>query len=368
MKNKKSVFTVVLFAVILLSVSLACILKPADAFSDAERRELAGLPEISIESIISGEFTGKFEAYTADQFPLRDRLRGFKALINKYVFAKKDTNDLFTADGHVSKLDGELNAAMLDHAAERFSYLQKTYLKDTDAKVYLSIVPDKNYLLAKPNGYTSLDYELLVSQMLSRVEDMEYIDVFPLLDLEDYYTTDTHWRQENITDIAAYIATQMGTDAEATYNVNKLDNPFYGVYAGQLPLAIAPDTIYYLTNPVLDDCKVTHYDTGKPVEDVLYNMEKAYGKDPYEMFLSGTTALVTIENPNATEKRELVLFRDSFGSSLAPLLAQGYSKITVVDIRYIQSSFVGNFVDFENADDVLFMYSTSLLNNALALR
>ena len=42
-------------------------------------------------------------------------------------------------------------------------------------------------------------------------------------------------------------------------------------------------------------------------------------------------------------------------------------KITVVDIRYIQSGFVGNFVDFDKGD-VLFLYSTTLLNNSMAMR
>ena len=96
-------------------------------------------------------------------------------------------------------------------------------------------------------------------------------------------------------------------------------------------------------------------------------MKKAEGKDPYEMFLSGTAPLITIENPSANVSKELVLFRDSFGSSLAPLMAEGYKKITVVDIRYIQSAFIGNFVDFEGAD-VLFLYSTTLLNNSLAMK
>jgi hypothetical protein len=87
----------------------------------------------------------------------------------------------------------------------------------------------------------------------------------------------------------------------------------------------------------------------------------------YELFLGGNSPLVTIENPNAKEEKELVIFRDSFASSLAPLLIPGYSKISLVDIRYMQSDYVGNFVDFENAD-VLFLYSPSLLNAASAFK
>ena len=159
----------------------------------------------------------------------------------------------------------------------------------------------------------------------------------------------------------------MGTNVKSDYKVNTLDNPFYGVYAGQYAIPVKPDTIKYLTNNTIDNCIVTYYDTGMPEVREIYNMDKAYSKDPYEMFLSGVAPLITIENPNAKTDKELVMFRDSFGSSLAPLLAEGYSKITVVDIRYMQSSFVGSFVDFENCD-VLFIYSTALLNNSTAMK
>ena len=159
----------------------------------------------------------------------------------------------------------------------------------------------------------------------------------------------------------------MGTNTASDYRVNTLDIPFYGVYASQSAKKIKPDTIKYLTNDTIDSAKVTYYDTGMPKKGDMYNMEKAKGKDPYEMFLSGSTPLVTLENTKAEEKRELVLFRDSFGSSIAPLLLDGYSKITVVDIRYINSGFLGGFVNFENAD-VLFLYSTAILNNSTALR
>ena len=55
----------------------------------------------------------------------------------------------------------------------------------------------------------------------------------------------------------------------------------------------------------------------------IYNMEKKSGKDPYEIFLSGPRSLITIENPNCKSDNELVIFRDSFGSSIAPLLSEG---------------------------------------------
>jgi hypothetical protein len=85
------------------------------------------------------------------------------------------------------------------------------------------------------------------------------------------------------------------------------------------------------------------------------------------MYLSGSISLLSIDNPNATTDKELIVFRDSFGSSIAPLLASGYSKVTLVDIRYISSFVIGNFVDFGNAD-ILFLYSTLVLNNSEQFR
>ena len=122
-----------------------------------------------------------------------------------------------------------------------------------------------------------------------------------------------------------------------------------------------------MTSDILEDCTVYNYETGSPEEMSIYDMEKAYGRDPYEMFLSGSLSLITIENPNATTDKELVIFRDSFGSSLAPLLVEGYAKVTLVDIRYISSDIVGMFVDFEN-QDVLFLYSTLVLNSSSTLK
>lgn len=365
MNRIKNIVSVIVFAILIVGTSVACILKPADEYSDSERRQLAQLPEISSEAITNGEFMEGFEEYSADQFPLRDKLRSIKAFFTTRVLQKLDNNGLFTADGHISKIDDAENDYMTDYAAKLFEKVYKQYLKNN--KVYFSIVPDKNYVLAEKNGYPSLDYEGFAKRMASKMIFAEYIDIFPLLSADDYYKTDTHWKQESITDVAQHLATNMGTNAKSEYTVNTLDIPFYGVYTGQYAMSVKPDTIKYLTNETIKNCVVTYYDTGMPKAGDMYNMEKAEGKDPYEMFLSGVAPLITIENPSADTEKELVMFRDSYGSSLAPLMAEGYKKITLVDLRYVQSSFLGNLVDFENCD-VLFIYSTALLNNSLAMK
>lgn len=369
MNNRiKSIVLSAVFAVMIFGISALCIFMPADAYSESERRELASFPEFSAEKLLSGEFIKDFETYATERFTHRDTFRGIKALFSTKVLNKLDNNGLYVADGHISKIDNVINPEMQEHSAERFTHIYNKYLKDKDMDIYLSIIPDKNRFLAEDNGYPSLDYDAFTDEMKGKLGFMSYIDVTDLLSIEDYYTTDTHWKQENITDIADKILGEMGIKISAEYKENLLDNPFYGVYYGQLALGFEPDDIKYLTNEIMDSFAVNYYDTGKPVKGELYNMEKAFGKDPYEMFLSGTTPIVTIENPACKSGEELIIFRDSFGSSLAPLLAQGYSKTTIIDIRYIQSDYLGNFVEFENNADVLFLYSTTLLNNSLAMR
>ena len=144
-----------------------------------------------------------------------------------------------------------------------------------------------------------------------------------------------------------------------------LDRPYYGVYYGYAALPMEPDHLTYLTSDLLDACTVYNYETGKT--GPIYDLAKGAGKDPYELFLSGSVSLLTIENPNADTDRELVIFRDSFGSSLAPLLVPGYAKVTLADIRYLPSSQMGKYLTFTD-QDVLFLYSAPVLNNSETLK
>ena len=373
-QNKKSSWRdrifVGLFAILLGGFGIGNILKADETYSMSERRTLAQFPAFSLESLSSGTFMTAFEKYTQDQFLGRETFRSAKAAAELYGFAKKDNNGIYMKDGYVSTMEYPLKEESIHYAAEKFRQIAEQYLT-TENHAYLSFVPDKNFFMAEDNGYLSMDYGQFFTEMKNEASFLTYIDISGLLELEDYYKTDTHWRQEKITDVARYLAAEMSgekTDSKISaeqYEQVQAKDDFYGVYTGQLALPVEPEPLIYLDNSLLQNCEVYDYQNQK--ETKIYDLERAEGKDPYQLFLSGDISLLTIHNPEGQTGKELIIFRDSFGSSLAPLLMEYYDKITLVDIRYLPSSRLGKYIEFTD-QDVLFLYSTLVLNNSDTLR
>ncbi|MDD6879598.1 MAG: DHHW family protein [bacterium] len=361
----KSIITIVLCAAVIFGFTALFLLLPDQQYSVSERRGLAQKPELSAQRLLDGRFMSDFEDYTLDQFPLRDGFRTLKAVTVRYLFARGDNNGLYSVNGYISKLEYPLNEANLNRASEKLNEVYNELIAPTDCKLYLSVIPDKNCFLAPAGGYPSIDFSVIESHMREALPDAEYIDISELVELEDFYFTDQHWRQECVADVAQALLDGMDAPHTDSYETVELETPFYGTYAGQSALPCKPDTIRYLTNDVIEGCKVTSYNTGKAEPAEMYDMDKAVGKDPYEMYLGGADPLIVIENPSCDSGRELVIFRDSFGSSITPLMVEGYSKITMVDMRYMQSSVLKYFIDFSD-QDVLFLYSTLILNNSIS--
>ena len=338
---------------------------PARETSEAERRPLEQMPAVTLDTILSGSFMTDFEDYSLDQFPLRDTFRQIKSLFHYYALGQSDNNDIYISGGYAVKQEYPLKPESIEHALSRFNYVYEKYL--TGSKVYAAIVPDKGYYLGSQSGHLTMDYEALLAQMAAGMPWATHIDITDCLSAEDYYRTDTHWRQEKLLEAATKLCQAMGVTAPKAedFTVTALERPFYGVYYGQAALPMEPETLYLMESQLLSGCTVKDYETGK--DGQVYDMTKLESKDLYDVFLSGSKSLLTIENPAATTDKELIVFRDSFGSSIVPLLVQDYAKVTLVDIRYILPDVAAKFVDFQGKD-VLFLYSTLVLNNSSTIK
>ena len=364
MKNANWKYGMAAVAALWLILALVAWLRSPDEISLQERRPLAQLPEITAENLQNGRFMEDFESYTLDQFPLRNSFRQLKALTHYYVLGQKDNNGIYLTQGQAAKLEYPLNETSVNRAIQLFTQIKRKYL--ADSQVFLSVVPDKGYYLAEENGYLGMDYDKLFA-MASGMEGAVYVDLSDCLTGEDYYRTDTHWRQERLFPAAQKLCNALNIPApkQEEYTATAAAAPFYGVYYGQAALPMEPDTLYTLQSDFLSQCTVYNYETG--TTGGIYDGSKMEGSDLYEVFLSGSVSLLRIDNPNAQTERELILFRDSFGSAIVPLLVQGYKSVTLVDIRYLSSAMLDRFVDF-HGQDVLFLYSTLVLNNSETLK
>ncbi len=366
-KRISQIATTVLFSLVVGGFFLGHVLTPDGELTTSERRRLAQFPEFSSATLSSGAFMTNFEKYSLDQFPLRDSFRTLKAMCAYNLFGQSDNNDIYEENGYLAKIEYPMKEGQITGAADKFNLLNEKFL--ANANVYFAMVPDKNYFMAAEHGYLSLDYNRLNEIFYSRLSpDFQVIDIADTLTIEDYYRTDTHWDQSCLRDTVDKIATDMGFADRLTwdYREEKVDN-FYGVYAGQSALPVEPDTITYLTNDVLENCTVTNLETGATTVYNLSKLTDGTSMDNYDLFLDGPAALLTIENPAATTDRELILFRDSFGSSIAPLFVEAYSKVSVVDLRYLASDYLADFVEIDD-QDVLFLFSTTILNTSEMLK
>lgn len=355
LKNK---LTVIAFFITIIGIGLLNILIEDNELSTTERRRLLQFSSVTLENMNT-----KLDEYISDQFIFRDTFKLIKTYFEFDVLQKQDNNDLFIYNGGIVKSE-EINESSIIRLTDKINEITDTYLEGMN--VYYTIVPDKQNYVEKSSKYNTFDFEELekiveVNIGKTNEETPVYIDIFDIIGYDMYYKTDSHWRQEYLLPVANKIGNVMNVgEIDDTFEVNIIED-FTGVYYGQLQYNVEKEKLIYLTNETINNSVVYNYETNK--ESGVYDETKVGSLDEYELFLSGAAAFQEITNENAQTDKELIIFRDSFGSSLTPLLIEKYSKITLVDLRYMSSKLLDTFIEFRN-QDVLFMYSTMLFNNS----
>lgn len=285
-------------------------------------------------------------------------------------FMKLDLSPKLTpdADGLIQYEDyymddiGTLRPNSVKNFAAKIENLAADQLKKA-ANLYYSVIPSKSYFV-NDKLRTPFDYGQMKSILGKNVKSAQYIDLFGALQLKDYYKTDPHWRQECLQDVVDTLGKTMGFSVDlSTFTANTTEG-ITGQH-GQGKKDFPTETLTYLTSAAMEQVKVNNWDQTAPA--TIYDVAALEGDSPYDVFLSGPTPLVTLENSNATSDKELVIFRDSYSCSLAPLLVEQYKTVTLVDLRYMMSSLLPQYVDFAGKD-VLFLYNEQVVNHSEMLK
>ena len=156
--------------------------------SFSERRKLSSFPKLELSS----DYITKVEKYLLDHFPYRDSYRNIKALYNFKVLNRLENNGISIDKDSIYKTEYPTSIASIENFINKTNKIKDLF---NDSNFYMMIIPDKNYYYDNKD-FLHLDYDLIYSSVNGL--DVNHIDLKDILNKDDYYHTDTHCRQENI--------------------------------------------------------------------------------------------------------------------------------------------------------------------------
>ena len=359
---KKNAIFVILFFAVLALFAIATFLLPAKEFSDNENRNLAQMPVLSVDTVLSGEFQSGLADFLSDQIPGREfwiRLNtNFKKLMGKTeiggVWLGKDGYyfQVFTSDSYSASRTQSIFALIGQFAGK------------LENDVILMPVPTPGCVLSDklPANAPIYDSNAMWLALQYANPSCGFIDLrdhFVKSNQQLYYRTDHHWTAEG-----AYLAYTVFCENRGLpvrtpeeFGIAKVSDSFLGtIYSKTLDPAARPEEIHAATK--LPNVTVTF--DGKTTSDSVYAEEFLSKKDQYAYFFGGNYGKVEITT-EATGGKTLVVIKDSFANSFVPYLLHDYEKIVMLDLRYYNGVIQS---EIPAGAEVLFLYEmTNLLTD-----
>ena len=353
MKNKNLGMGITLFA-ILISIFLVQIIIPDQEISEKEQRALAQKPDSSISSYQEGKFQKNYEEYIEDQFPLRYKLMSLKTKLVKGLGVKKIQDVYFGENGRLIQEPVYPTEEVMNLKANLINAFQE---QNPDIIMNMMLIPNKAGIYAEEidTEYQQLDfYDTFLSKLTDKMIKINAKDIL-LAHKEEkiFYDTDHHWTTLS----AKYLADEFLKDQETKYeyDVYVSNNHFIGTLANKISYEEVEDVVeIYL--PKTEDIVyyVTYPEEGKSATTV-YDLEKQYSSNAYEVFFGGNHARIDIATNVSGDKR-LLIFKDSYANCLIPFLIPYYSEIVVIDPRYYYGDIM-EIINGKKITDVLFLYN-----------
>ena len=271
-------------------------------------------------------------------------------------------NNIVVANNRGLMLYGGGKESGLEYAASLNAY--KAALGD-GVNVYSMVCPTAvSYYMPENYRNLSADEKSDIDNINSALSGVVPVDIFDTLLLHKneaiYSRTDHHWQP-----LGAYYAAEKFAE---TANVPFADlseyetvslpgyvGTLYGYTKSAALINNPEDFVYY--KPRINTV-TTRYTTAftEPREDSLLLDPGPMATSSYYMVFGGD-GQITHVNTDCKNGRTLVIFKDSYGNALLPVLTSSFENIYLCDIRYFDLNAV-SFVQQVQATDLLFAMNT----------
>ena len=359
---------VLLFIGIIVVMQAAFWLLPRRSFSENEKRVLSEAPQIDAAGIADGSVFRSIESYLSDHFPGRELWVGANAyLVN--AEGRGATEDI------VRGTDGWLfTAPVSDDRETLWDNMQAitTFAEKQSVPVSMMAVPSAGAVVSDKLPALHMPYpdaDLLEEARRIAGNTLHWVDLYTdFCSAEQperlYYRTDHHWTSEGAYRAYCLLMEELGQSSvpRDDFTVEQISG-FYGTSYSKSGLWLTePDTLELWTGSDIQ-AVTTVYDANRadPVtREGMFFREYLEDADKYPVFLSGNHARVHIET-NADSGKRLLVIKDSYAHALAPFLAEEYSTIDLIDLRYFKQQTISSWLEENPADEILLVYGLSSL-------
>lgn len=363
---------IMLFGAILYILAIGNLLSPNRVFSPNENRLLKQMPEISMNSIFSGEFGKNFEEFASDQFIFRDRWIGLKTR-GDLALGKRDNGRIFFGrENYLFDMSDGIDKTRLNRNITSINIFLEN-LKNNGLEASFLLVPSKSTVIFDrlPLFAPVLDENIIIDILRKDLSSNANI-----LELSDklkekrrnyiYFRTDHHWT----TNGAYYSYVLLMNHLEKTplkeddFKIETVSKDFLGSnYRMANFFRGNPDNIDILIPKNNVDIEMVI--NNNEIRHSLYDESFLDTRDQYSFFLGGDNALVEIES-SVGNGESILIIKDSFANSFVPLLTNHYENITMIDTRFFNESII-DFVNKGEFDDILFLINVENYHNERTL-
>lgn len=362
-KMTPSKLMIALFSIVILAVPIVTLALPKQERSENENRTLQELPTLVdrnklnkaenfgdvIKSVKWSYITEREQDSYMDDIEtyLSDHLAGRELWVvasnrMERLAGKQEINGVYTAENRMIQVFREYDEETVNRSLDA---LNGFAAKFPDVPMYFMLAPTSQeiYSSTMPSYGGYLSEKAFIEECYGKTENLTPIDCLSYLsghrDEYIYYRTDHHWTSLGAYYAYAAAARQLGYSAYGlnSFNIETASSSFRGtLFSRTLDSGVTPDSIdYYHLASNEPTVKMTVFDGREQTEyDSLYVRDYLEVKDKYSSFTGSNAPLITIET-DVDNGKSLLLIKDSYAHSLVPFLSKHYSKITMVDMRYI---------------------------------
>lgn len=362
--KKRDLIVIISAVAFLCFLSIGTLICPDVDFSENENRYMQGVPTLSLQNLLSGDFSADSEDYLTDQIVFRESWVSGKSKIES-ALGVRDMNGVYICkDGRLVEriTDAEFDWSQYKRNLQQMSMLKQT-LEKKDIPFDVMLIPSAASVNEDvlPKNALRFDEEKAFAQAEILLGD-SLVDLRSAMcgaEAEEaskmFFRTDHHW-----TGYGAFVGYReyekhMGTDAESlTYEgvePQVLTEEFQGtLYSKVLMSNLGYDTIETPSSALDAEYMVM---TDGEMHGSLYFREYLEKKDKYAVYFGGNYGRVDLSMENAKSEDEILIIKDSFANSFVPYILDEYAHITMVDTRYFREDISALAAEY---DRVLVLY------------